>query len=155
MSEEILYRKIGRRYQPAGLQFEADAFPRGAHLVVVDRGWRHVRYNITPDRAALLAASITLRDEIRETVSKLLAMRPARRMLTEKQRAAWDAFSRAMGTNGYIVEYPAVGEIADAVADLLIEAGSVKHVYAGLCPDALHPDSRDPECPACRALGAA
>jgi hypothetical protein len=124
MNSEILYRKVGKRYQPAGLQFEADAFPRGAHLVVVDRGWQHVRYNVVPDHAALLAAAEPMRDAIRETVSRLLAMRPTRRPVTATQRAAWDAFSRAMGNDQYIVEYPAVGEIADAVMDLLLRHSS-------------------------------
>jgi len=121
---DLIYRKVGRRYKPAGLMFEHEIWPQGAHLVVVEPGWRMVRYNVDPDHAALLAAAEPLRDKIRGRVSKLLAMRPSRRIVTPQQRAAWNAFVTAMGNDGYIVEYPAVGEIADAVMDLLLRHSS-------------------------------
>jgi len=43
-----------------------------------------------------------------------------RRPITEKQRAAWDAFIAAMGNDCYLVEYASVAEIADAVAELVV-----------------------------------
>ena len=50
-------------------------------------------------------------------------MRPTRRPVTLEQKAAWHAFERAMGNDAYCVEYASVGEIADAVVDLVTEAG--------------------------------
>lgn len=39
-------------------------------------------------------------------------------------------------------------------ARLRAELATLKmvHIYAGSCPDALDPDTRDPKCSACRAM---
>ena len=82
------------------------------------------RFSIDPDRAGLLAAAEPLRAEIRALVVELHKMRPTRRPVTMQQAAAWRRFQKAMGGEGYFVEYASVGEIADAVIDLIVtEAG--------------------------------
>ena len=119
-----LYKKIGRRYKPVAEHEEWDSYPEGAHLVVCSPGSTLRRFNVDPDRAGLLAAAEPLRDQIRTLVSELHRMRPTRRPVTQKQADAWHAFDRAMGNEGYCVEYASVGEIADAVVDLIVkEAG--------------------------------
>lgn len=36
------------------------------------------------------------------------------------------------------------------------ETGKIPHIYAGLCPDSVNgPESRDPDCPACRQIASA
>lgn len=53
------------------------------------------------------------------------------------------------------VEQSAIDEIerlrryADAMNG---KPGTERHIYNGACPDNGQPDSRDPECPACRLL---
>ena len=49
-------------------------------------------------------------------------MRPTRRPVTQAQADAWHAFERAMGNDCYVVENASVGEIADAVVDLIVGA---------------------------------
>ena len=39
-----------------------------------------------------------------------------------QQAAAWRRFQKAMGNDVYAVEYASVGEIADAVVDLIVGA---------------------------------
>lgn len=39
-----------------------------------------------------------------------------------------------------------------AYVDAAHGKGSIRHIYAGLCPDNNQPDSLDHECPACRLL---
>ena len=98
--------------------------PEGAHLVVCSPGSTLRRFDIDPDRAGLLAAAEPLRAQIRALVMDLHKMRPTRRPVTLEQKAAWHAFERAMGNDAYCVEYASVGEIADAVVDLIVtEAG--------------------------------
>ena len=76
------------------------------------------------DRAGLLAAAEPLREQIRALAMELHKMRPTRRPVTMQQAAAWRRFQKAMGGDGYVVEYASVGEIADAVVDLILtEAG--------------------------------
>ena len=119
-----LYKKVGRRYKPAAEHEEWDSYPAGAHLVVCSPGSTLRRFGIDPDRAGLLAAAEPLRAEIRALVMELHKMRPTRRPVTMQQAAAWRRFQKAMGNDAYAVEYASVGEIADAVIDLIVtEAG--------------------------------
>ena len=117
-----LYTKVGRRYLPCAEHEVWNSFPEGAHLVVCSPGSTLRRFNIDPDRAGLLAAAEPLREQIRALVMDLHKMRPTRRPVTQAQADAWHAFERAMGNNGYVVEYASVGEIADAVVDLIVGA---------------------------------
>lgn len=117
-----LYTKVGRRYLPCAEHEVWNSFPEGAHLVVCSPGSTLRRFNIDPDRAGLLAAAEPLREQIRALVMELHRMRPTRRPVTQAQADAWHAFERAMGNNGYVVEYASVGEIADAVVDLIVGA---------------------------------
>ena len=114
-----LYKKVGRRYKPAAEHEEWDGYPAGAHLVVCSPGSTLRRFNVDPDRAGLLAAAEPLRAQIRALVMDLHKMRPTRRPVTLEQKAAWHAFERAMGNDAYCVEYASVGEIADAVVNLI------------------------------------
>ena len=119
-----LYKKVGRRYRPVAEHEEWDSYPAGAHLVVCSPGSTLQRFDINPDRAGLLAAAEPLRAQIRALVMELHRMRPPRAPVTQKQADAWHAFERAMGNDAYVVEYASVGEIADAVVDLIVtEAG--------------------------------
>ena len=116
-----LYKKVGRRYLPCAEHEVWNSFPEGAHLVVCSPGSTMRRFNIDPDRAGLLAAAEPLREQIRALVVELHKMRPARRPVTQAQADAWHAFERAMGNDAYCVEYASVGEIADAVVDLIVK----------------------------------
>ena len=117
-----LYKKVGRRYRPVAEHEEWDSYPEGAHLVVCRPGSTMRRFDIDPDRAGLLAAAEPLRDQIRALVVELQRMRPTRRPVTMQQAAAWRRFQKAMGNDAYAVEYASVGEIADAVVDLIVGA---------------------------------
>ena len=119
-----LYKKVGKRYRPAAEHEEWDSYPEGAHLVICSPGSSLRRFDIDPDRAGLLAAAEPLRSQIRALVMELHRMRPTRQPVTMAQAAAWRRFQKAMGGDGYFVEYPSVCEIADAVVDLIVtEAG--------------------------------
>lgn len=119
-----LYKKVGKRYKPVAEHEEWDSYPKGAHLVVCSPGSTLRRFNVDPDRAGLLAAAEPLREQIRALVMDLHKMRPTRRPVTMQQAAAWRRFQKAMGNDAYAVEYASVGEIADAVVDLIVkEAG--------------------------------
>ena len=117
-----LYKKVGRRYRPVAEHEEWDSYPAGAHLVVCSPGSTMRRFDIDPDRAGLLAAAEPLRDQIRALVVEFHRMRPTRRPVTMQQAAAWQRFQKTMGNDAYAVEYASVGEIADAVVDLIVGA---------------------------------
>lgn len=121
------YEKRGRRYHPVAEERHWDSFPQGAHLVVCSPGSQLTRFSIEPDHAGLLAAAEPLRNQIRETVAEKLRMRPTRPPVTMQQAAAWRRFQKAMGNDAYCVEYASVGELADAVVDLIVKEAK--------CPD--------------------
>lgn len=116
-----LYKKVGRRYKPAAEHEEWDSYPAGAHLVICRPGSTMRRFSIEPDRAGLLAAAEPLREQIKDLVVEKQRMRPTCRPVTQAQADAWHAFERAMGNEGYVVEYASVGEIADALVDLILK----------------------------------
>lgn len=116
-----LYVKRGRRYYPAAEHEEIDSYPQGAHLVICEPGSTLRQFGINPDEAALLAAAEPLRKEIARIVSDSMAMRPSRRLMTDRQLAAWSNLVNAMGKDGYIIEYASVQETADAVVRMLID----------------------------------
>ena len=119
-----LYKKVGKRYKPVAEHEEWDSYPEGAHLVVCRPGSTMRRFDIDPDRAGLLAAAEPLREQIRALVVELHRMRmlPTKRPITLKQRQAWETFKGVMGQDGYLLEYPSVAAIADAVVDLIVGA---------------------------------
>ena len=117
-----LYKKVGKRYRPVAEHEEWDSYPEGAHLVVCRPGSTMRRFNIDPDRAGLLAAAEPLREQIMAIVVEKMRMRPTKRPLTPQQRQAWETFKGVMGQDGYLLEYPSVAEIADAVVDLIVGA---------------------------------
>ena len=64
--------------------------------------------------------SANRQEAIRKALNNALAMRPTKRPVTERQAKAWEAFRKAMGNDGYIVEYEGVNGIIDAmIAELL------------------------------------
>lgn len=116
-----LYEKAGRRYRPVREERYWDSWPAGFHLVYADPdGGRSFRFNINPDTAGMQAAAQARQEAIRKALNNALAMRPTKRPVTERQAKAWEAFRKAMGNDGYIVEYDGVNGIIDAmIAELL------------------------------------
>ena len=117
-----LYKKVGKRYKPVAEHEAWNCYPEGAHLVVCRPGSTMRRFDIDPDRAGLLAAAEPLRDQIMAIVVEKMRMRPTKRPLTPLQRQVWESFKGVMGQDGYLLEYPSVAEIADAVVDLIVGA---------------------------------
>lgn len=121
-----LYEKRGRRYYPVAEERQYDSWPAGSHLVVVQPGCQHYSYNVDPDRAALLAAAVPIREQIIERLVEMQRMRPTRRPVTSAQQAAWHKFQSAMGTDGYAVEYASLRETAEAIAQMLVDQAAAQ-----------------------------
>jgi hypothetical protein len=96
-NEMTLYEKRGRRYYPAREEIEWDSWPEGYHLVHVRPGWKSIRYNVTPDNPAVLAALKSFEELLVISVQEQLNLRPQDTPVTPKQRAAWSALSAALG----------------------------------------------------------
>ena len=123
---EALYRRVvspsGRvRYVETGVS-DADVYPIGAHLVVVEPGLRTTRYRIDPATAPLLAAAEVAREPMlvamRERISRV-EVQPD----TEAHRRGWAAYLAAGGPpSGLSLRGASMAEVVDAGIDALIRA---------------------------------
>ena len=116
MTKKIYYEKKGRRYVPVA-EYDSDyldSFPKGNHLVMCYPGGSSRRFNIDPDYAGLMAASRVMEDALSKAIVEASEMRPHRKPITEKQKKAWEALSKAFGDDRYYVELPSAREIAEA-----------------------------------------
>lgn len=119
---DVLYRKIGRRYK-AVAEYDSvamDALPEGAHLIVVQPGVRSTRCNVNPDHAGLLAAFAKHRDMLCGAVRKASELKP--RQPSNKQKQAWAAYCKVMGTDVPIMlEGSSINDIVTALEQALLK----------------------------------
>lgn len=138
--KKIYYEKKGRRYVPVS-EYDSDyldSFPRGNHLVMCYPGGSSRRFNIDPALAPLIAAGRVAEDAISTHIMNVSAMRVPNKEkpLTDEQRNAWQAFSKAMGKEVYALEFCSYREAAEegvkamiAEADKLMAHESVRKAY--------------------------
>jgi hypothetical protein len=121
--KKIFYEKVGRRYKPVYEydQTLLDAFPKGAHLVLVYPGGNSRRYNIDPNYAALIAASRVAEDAMCTAIREASELRPQRAMLTEGQRKAWKKLAREFGDDLATLSIKSAHDIAEAGSKALID----------------------------------
>lgn len=114
----IFYKKVGRKYVPVS-EYDndlLDALPKGDHLISMYPGGSSRRYNIDPNYAALIAAGRVAEDAISKHIMEVSALRTPERNspITEEQKAAWEALSKAMGQERYALEWCNYREAAEA-----------------------------------------
>jgi hypothetical protein len=143
MSEEVFYKKVGRRYVPVRVHDEGlmNSVAEGTHLVMCIPAGRSIRYNIDPDFAAMIAAGYYAEDAISSAIIKAQEMRPqSGRELTPEQHAAWSKFVEVMGDRGRYIEIPSAREATEAGVKAMMVAAtemfhknpSVKQAYENL-----------------------
>lgn len=117
---EVFYRKVGRRYVPAGLN-ELPWFPPGYYLTHVDRGCTSSRRTVDPDFAAVDLALRTFADGLVEALRKASEFKGPR-ATTAKEREAVKAWQAVMGDARLLqFEGASLRDIADAGAAYLRE----------------------------------
>ncbi len=138
MTKKIFYEKIGRRYVPVR-EYDnelLDAFPKGAHLVMVYPGGSSRRYHIDPNYAAMIAAGRVAEDAISKEIMRASDLRPKSAPLTEGQKKAWENLVKEFGKEARTLEWPSAREAAgraveamQAEAEKLMEHESVRKAY--------------------------
>ena len=117
----IFYKKVGGRYEPV-YEYDQellDAFPKGAHLVMVYPGGSSRRFNIDPNHAAMIAAGRVAEDAISRELMKASDLRPKTAPLTEEQRAAWAELVRVMGPEAKCLEWPSAREACERAVEAM------------------------------------
>ena len=113
--KKIYYEKVGRKYVPVR-EYDSDfldSFPKGAHIIITYPGGKSTRYNIDPDYAGLIAASRVMEDALSKAIHRASEMRPHNKPITEEQKTAWEALSKAFDNDRYYIEIPSAREIAE------------------------------------------
>jgi hypothetical protein len=140
MTKKIFYEKVGRRYKPVYEydQTLLDSFSKGTHMVNVYPGGSSTRYNVDPAYAPMIAAGRVAEDAISRHIMETSKMRmpSSSKPLTDEQRAAWHALSKAMGKESYALEFCSYREAAEEgvkamaqEAEELLQNDSVRQAY--------------------------
>jgi hypothetical protein len=123
MSQEVFYRKVGRRYLPVAY-YEPnlmDALPPGAHLVCVTPGSQSTTRNINPDHAAVLGALRLHRDAILANLQEKGGATSAR-PLTKKELAGLEAYKKIAGEESLMLSRPSAMGMVEALENALVAA---------------------------------
>ena len=136
--KKLFYEKIGRRYRPV-YEYDnelLDAFPKGAHLVIVYPGGSSRRYNIDANYAAMIAAGRVAEDEICWAMFKASEVKPKERPVTERQRLAWQELKESFGDELFTLNGASTRDIAEAgvramqaEADKMMQNDAVRQAY--------------------------
>ena len=130
MTRKTFYEKVGRRYIPVKEYDDKfrDAYPRGAHVTVVTPGVKSTRYNIDPDYAALIAASMVAYDHICKVIVDHSRLKPTKEPITEEQKELWDKLSQSLEVSFIPLFRASVAESVRAGTDAMIkEAEKLMH----------------------------
>jgi len=119
MMKKVYYEKVGRKYVPVSVEdATVNSFQEGSHLVVsVPKNYTMYRYNIDPAFAPLVAAGCYARPAIESALVKASEMRPARALITEEQKEAWQKLSEVFGDELATLHGSSIAEIAQAGID--------------------------------------
>lgn len=136
--KRIYYEKVGRRYQPVA-EYDSDlldAFPKGAHLIMVVPGGVSRRYGIDPAYAPMIAAGRIASEAITKAIHTASEAKPTKTPLTKRQKAAWEEMKAAFGDELFGLEFGSIYSYAEAgvkamqeEADKLLTNPSVRLAY--------------------------
>ena len=121
---KLFYEKVGKRYKPV-YQYDDDlmsAFPKGAHLVVVQPGLKTVKFNVAPAYASVVAAIMLHRETLVDVLRKASEARPSNRVLTKREQKALAAWYAVAGKDSLMtLEIPSASDVIDALSDAMMK----------------------------------
>ena len=124
MSPDTLYRKVqtGKRvrYEPVAEHVQWDAFPAGAHLVLVQPGMRSAMRCVDPDWAGVEAALKLCQDEAAKALRAESEPRPMVPM-TARELKAYAAWKAVMGDDVFRMKLPSAMGYVEAVFRVISE----------------------------------
>ena len=100
MTNTLLYKKVGRKYEPVA-EYDSvylDSFPKGNHLVMCYPGGQSRRFHIEPSYPPMIAAGRIVDDAICRAISKASELRPQQTPITLGQKKAWDKLAKEFGS---------------------------------------------------------
>ena len=117
---DILYKKVGKKYKPVQIHNAWEYFMKGFYLVHVDDNCRAMYSIVSPANIEMVAAYKKNASKVADVIHNGLKMHPAKTKVTRKQKIAWEAFEKAMGKDGYSVQFDSLQSIVDGVEKAII-----------------------------------
>ena len=144
LAGELLYRKVGRRYEPAYNARDAwdkDLMPVGTWRMTYayGEGGRRYEYGVTPDTASFAAAALLAREAMERAIMEAIKSRPqlGQAAYTKRQLAAMEACRQHLAEVGVAMptwwQHSSAHEIAQAALDAVThwrEGGSDPNLQA-------------------------
>jgi hypothetical protein len=138
MTNTLLYKKVGRKYEPVA-EYDSvylDSFPKGNHLVMCYPGGQSRRFNIEPAHAPMIAAGRVAEDAICRAISKAAELRPQKTLVSPEQRQAWESLQAAFGDELCTLQGLSIHDCAEAgvkameaEAEKLLKNDGVRKAY--------------------------
>jgi hypothetical protein len=119
--DNILYKKVGRKYIPVNDPYAINGLREGFWLVKVAAGSTSIRQQVYPNKAEIQAAAKDKADQLVEIIRKASEARPKSIPLSEQAKADWDWFISRNGKEFNTLEYPSIQENAEKIIEALLQ----------------------------------
>jgi len=120
--EEVFYKKNEHgEFEPISVYDSEllDSLTYGAHLIRVSPGSRSRKYNVDPDRVAIVAALEYAADAIASSIVESSEASPTQTPVTQMQKEAWDNMKEAFDDEMAGIQFPSAHEIIRDVLSTL------------------------------------
>jgi len=109
---DVLYKKQGKKYVPVEANCEFyNFFKEGFYLIQVTKNCTSITNRVFPDTIQLQTAFREKVEHLEEILKEHLKMHPTKKLITKKQKKAWDAFSKVMGVDSYACQYDSIASL--------------------------------------------
>jgi len=119
--DNILYKKVGRKYIQINDMWAYDGLREGWWLVKVAPGSTSIRQQVYPHKAEICAAARDKEDQLVDIIRKASEARPPKRPLTPEALADWQSFIAKHGEQFTTLEYPSIQENTESIINALLE----------------------------------
>lgn len=117
-----LYRKIGRRYEPAHDSEAYNGLSNGCWLVQVDSGCTSIKKAVDPNFAAMQFAAMMMSNKICKYLSDVSSARPKTMPYTKKQKEIFKLMQDLPDEDRLLYwEYDSLQGMADNILKLILD----------------------------------
>jgi hypothetical protein len=120
--QNILYKKVGKKYVPINDPWAYDGLREGWWLVKVGEGFTSIRSIVYPNKAELLAAARDKEDQLVKIIREASEAKPKEGVpMSDEARKDWQWFIDKHGKEFSTIYFPSFQENAEKIVKALLE----------------------------------
>lgn len=120
--QNILYKKVGKKYVPINDPWAYDGLHEGWWLVKVGEGCTSIRSIVYPNKAELLAAARDKEDQLVKIIREASEAKPKEGVpMSDEARKDWQWFIDKHGKEFSTIYFPSFQENAEKIVKALLE----------------------------------